>query len=96
MAGDCAEMPPPVFNPLIFRTVFIDAELFSDERELRNDVRDPLRSTSCLFDDIVPVSMVRRNEFVRFGIMLDRECGIEFDNDAVVLDARNDRLRSKL
>lgn len=89
-------MPPAVFNPLILRTVLIDAELFNDERELRSDVREPLRSTSCLFDDIVPVSMVRRNEFVRFGIILDRECGIELDNDDVVLVARNDRLRSRL
>lgn len=94
--GAWATMPPEVFNPLILRTVLIDAELFNDDLELRSDVREPLRSTSCLFDDIVPVSMVQRNEFVRFGIMLDRECGIELDSDDVVLDARNDRLRSKL
>lgn len=78
------------FNP-IFRTVFIDAELFSDDLELRKLVREPLRSTSCRFVDIGPVSMLRRNELVRFGMMLDRVCGVTF-----VDDARNDRLRSKL
>lgn len=93
----CAPMPD-CFNPLILRTVFIDAELFNDDRELRKLVRDPLRSTS--FVDIVPMvsePIVRRNELVRFGMILDRECGIELDiDDDVVLAARNDRLRSKL
>lgn len=78
------------FKP-IFRTVFIDAELFSDDLELRKLVREPLRSTSCRLVDIGAVSMLRRNELVRFGMMLDRVCGVTF-----VDDARNERLRSKL
>lgn len=88
MDGDCDVVV--TFWP-IFRTVFIEAELFNDDRELRKLVRDPLRSTSCLLDDIGPISLLRRSEFVRFGIMLVRECGVTF-----VEAARNDRLRSKL
>lgn len=84
--GDCVD---DAFNP-IFRTVLIDAELLSDDRELLRLVREPLRSTS-LLDELAPVSALRRNEFVLFGMMLDRECG-----GTVVEAARNDRLRSKL
>lgn len=55
-----------------FRTVFVEAELFNDDRELRRLVLDPLRSTS---NDRVfgPLSNVRaRSEFVRMGVMVVR------------------------
>lgn len=76
---------------VIFRTVFIDAELFNDDLELRKLVRDPLRSTSCRFDVIAAESTLRRSEFVLFGMMLLRDCGV-----TVVDAARNDRLLAKL
>lgn len=86
--GDCTA---DGFNP-IFRTVFVEAELFSDDRELRKLVREPLRSTSCLLVDIEPASMLRRSELVLFGMMLVLVCG-----GATVVEAeRNERLRSKL
>lgn len=87
MDGDCVADD---FIP-IFRTVFIEAELFNDDLELLKLVREPLLSTSCLLDAIGPVSTLRRSELVRFGITLVRECGVTF-----VEAARNDRLRSKL
>lgn len=77
----------------IFRTVFVDAELFNEDRELRRLVRDPLRSTSIerlLFE---PLSIARtRNEFVRLGVTVLRV----FVDAKFVVAARSDRLRAKL
>lgn len=77
----------------IFLTVFIEAELFSDDRELRKLVRDALRSTSVLLDGLIADgSTLRRNELVLFGMMLFRDCVIGVGVSA----ARSDRLRVKL
>lgn len=85
--GDCVV---DGLSPM-FRTVLIEAELFNDDLELRKEVREPLLSTSCLLVDIDPVSILRRKEFVLFGIMLVLACGVTTDGVA-----RNERLRSKL
>lgn len=78
-----------------FFTVFADAELFNDDLELRRLVRELLRSTQRLFvavDGTLEFESVFRNELVRFGNTVRgtdavRDCDVE---------ARNDRLRSKL
>lgn len=77
---------------VIFRTVFVDAALFNDERELRRLVRDPLRSTS---NERVPgpLSRVRaRRDVVRIGAMVLRV----LDDGTFDGSARSDRLRAKL
>lgn len=90
------------FNgPPTFLTVFVDAALFSDDRELRKLVRELLRSTSRLLSEIAAAAplpadwptldceSVFRSEFVRFGSIVRW-------TEVAVAGTRNDRLRSKL
>lgn len=76
------------FNAKFF-TVCVDAELFSDERELRKLFLELLLSTSRLFASAVTSDL--RNEFVRFGID-----ALRTDVVADKLLARSERLRSRL
>lgn len=70
----------------IFLTVFVDAELFSDERELRKLFRELLRSTGRLCVDVISVFL---SEFVRFGSVVLRPMAAKFPD-------RRERDRSKL
>lgn len=73
-------------------TVFVDAELFNDDRELRKLVREPLRSTTSVTRDftVIGASPPRRNEFVRFG----NAPAVDVRSVELVDGIRSDRLRS--
>ena len=69
--------------------MFVEVALFNDDLELRRLVRELLRSTYRLVDDVCGSAGLRR-EFVRRGMTL------RVDVEATVGPDRNDLLRSKL